>query len=82
MSAGPSDWTGGANGDKTTHPDDNSYAAGDKAGFLLYTHDIFEDNAATTTVNYLTVATSAFCYTSAADGTMTQYMKDGTQTNP
>ena len=77
-----SDWTGGVNGDKTTDPNDNSYAAGDKPGFLLYTHDITGDGYATSTVNYMTVGASAFCYTSTADGTITQYKKDGTQTNP
>ena len=81
MDAWPDD-TSSFSDDKILDPNDNSYAAGDKAGFLLYTHDILGNNAATATVNYMTVATSAFCYEATTAGTITQYKTDGTQTNP
>ena len=77
-----SDESGGVNGDKAADPDGAAYATNDKAGYILYTHDITGNDSATGTVNYMTVTTSAFCYTATADGTLTQYEKDGTQTNP
>jgi Tol biopolymer transport system component len=61
MSAWPdtiSDWTGGSNGKKSTDPNGNSFAAGDKAGYLLYTHDITGDGSAAGTVKYMNEATT------------------------
>jgi len=69
----------GPNGDAYT---DGVDPLGDKDGYLLYTHDIIGDNAQTATVNYMTVSKSAYCYTAFADGGITQYKTDGTQTNP
>jgi len=56
--------------------------ASDKAGWLLYAHDIVMNNSATGLVNYMTVTQSTYCYDTVADGTIKQYKADGTQTNP
>ncbi len=83
-----SDENGGANGDKATDPSGDSYDSVDRPGYMLYNHDILADGvfqSATTSpasVNYMTVSTSNLCYEATADGNITQYKKDGTQTNP
>ena len=73
--------------DKQTGPNGDAYTdgvdpLGDKDGYLLYTHDIIGDKAQTATVNYMTVSKSVYCYTAVADGSVTQYETDGTQTTP
>ena len=83
-----SDESGGANGNKATDPNDNTYNSVDRPGYMLYNHDIIADGlfqSATTSppsVNYMTVTTSNLCYEATSDGNITQYTKDGTQTNP
>ena len=77
------DSTSSSGGGKITDPEDVAYDGTDKAGYLLYTHDISGGDGATTTlVNYMTVATASMCYTAAADGTITQYDTGGDQCNP
>ena len=56
--------------------------ASDKAGFILFGHDITMDGVATGLVNYVTTQTSFFCYIVAFDGTVTQYDHSGSQINP
>ena len=82
MSAFPDSTSVGGSADKPSDPGGTAYDASDKAGFLLYTHDIAADGDDTTTVNYLTTGTSTFCYTVVSDGSVTQYDIDGTQLNP
>ena len=67
--------------DKVTYLGGTSGVA-DLPGFILFGHDITMDNAATVLVNYMARDTSIYCYTVTADGTVTQYLKDGTQSNP
>jgi len=50
----------------------NSYAAGDKAGFVLYQHDIIADGAQTGLVNYTATQTTKGTYTVDSSGTVTQ----------
>ena len=47
--------------------------ATNKAGYLLYTHDIADDGAATPTVNYTSPSTSTYYYTCETDGTIRQF---------
>ena len=59
----------------------------DEPGFVLNGHDIDAEALEATVddnvrVNYLAPDSTKQCYTIIADGTVTQYDKDGTQTNP
>ena len=56
--------------------------ANDLAGFVLFGHDRTMDNAGTFPVNYTSSKTTNSCYTVTADGTVTQYDREGNQTNP
>jgi len=63
--------------DSTTTPADKGFieavVATNKAGYLLYTHDITDDGAATPTVNYVGMGTSTYYYTCEDDGTIRQF---------
>ncbi len=64
--------------DKLTDPDGNAYTVStDKDGYILYQHDITGDGAQTGLVNYVTFSQSQYWYSISADGTVTQYDKDG-----
>ncbi len=72
MSAFPdatSDWN---NTGKVTDIDGDSFGAGDKAGYVLYQHDMEGDSANTTLVNYVATSTTKGEYTCDAYGTITQ----------
>jgi len=47
--------------------------ADNKAGYLLYTHDIADDGAATPTVSYTATGTGTYYYTCESDGTIRQW---------
>ena len=55
--------------------------AGDKDGYLLFGHDIIGDDAqgASTLVNYINFDNTTHCYTIDANGTVHQYILDGTE---
>ena len=63
--------------DSTTTPADKGFivvtVASNKAGYLLYTHDIADDGSATPTVNYTAMGTSTLYYTCESDGTIRQF---------
>ncbi len=63
--------------DNTTTPADKGFivvvVATNKAGYLLYTHDIADDGAATPTVSYVVTSTSEYYYTCESDGTVRQF---------
>ena len=65
--------------DKTNDPAGTAFAAGDKNGFILFGHDILADNAATAVVNYINFDNTSYCYTIDANGTVHQYLEDGTE---
>ncbi|MFC2051929.1 type II secretion system protein [Chloroflexota bacterium] len=62
-----------AAGSKGTDPNGNTYQAGDKAGFLLYQHDVIGDNNAVTgLVNYVATEVTKGTYVVNAQGTVNQ----------
>jgi len=72
MSAFPdatSDWN---NAGKTTDINGNPFAAGDKAGYILYQHDMTGNSSNATVVNYVATQTTKGTYTCDANGTVTQ----------
>ena len=62
--------------DATTTPADRGFTtavvANNKLGYLLYTHDIADDGAATPTVNYVATQYTTYLYTVDGAGTVTQ----------
>ncbi len=59
---------------KLKDPTGASYQAGDKAGYVLFQHDVIADNsAATGLVNYVAQRYTKGTYTVDALGTVTQY---------
>ena len=67
-----SDWQASPGG-KDTDPYGVDYAAGDKAGYILYQHDINGGGAQTNLVNYVATANTTYWYTCDSAGTITQY---------
>jgi hypothetical protein len=67
-----SDWTGDVGG-KTADPKGNSYLDGDKAGYILLSHDIIGDGKLTGLVDYLKLKTTKYYYTCEADGQVRQF---------
>ena len=69
--------------DKLNDPSGTAYlfpvAGADVVGYVLHTHDIAADDSATPTVNYVTFDTSSNCYLTTADGTVRQFLEDGTE---
>ena len=87
MSAFPDTASLAGSADKLEDPNGNTYVdgidpAGDKDGYLLYTHDITGNTDQAALVNYMTVENASYCYTVVADGSVTQFGTDGVQTNP
>jgi type IV pilus assembly protein PilA len=64
---------------KGTDPDGNAYDANDKAGFILYQHDIIGGDSSATTdlVNYVATNSTSLFYTVDAMGTVTQHTTSG-----
>jgi len=65
-----SDWAGV--GGKTTDLNGVDYASGDKAGYILYKHDIAGGGSANVTVNYVATEMTKGEYTCDASGTVTR----------
>jgi len=62
----------GTGNPKEFDPDGNPYTASDKAGYVLYQHDIAADNSTATTVNYVATGQTKGTYYVNASGTVTQ----------
>lgn len=64
---------------KTNDPNGNPYhvSLGDKAGYILYNHDIIGDDLQIDLVKYVTFSQSEYWYSIESDGTVTQYDSDG-----
>lgn len=52
---------------------------GDKDGYLLFAHDLTGGDAQTALVNYINFDNTTHCYTIDANGTVHQYLTDGTE---
>jgi len=57
---------------KLTDPDGDSYTGSDKAGYILYKHDIDADNSTATTVNYVATEMTKGTYYVDKSGTVYQ----------
>ncbi len=58
---------------------DVAFVAGDKLGYTLYAHDMEGGGVAGPNVNYVNFNTSKYCYTADINGTVHQYLTDGTE---
>ena len=54
----------------------------DIQGYLLYGHDTTGSDGSELLVNYLFRPTTNYCYTVGSDGTVHQYLEDGTEQMP
>ena len=74
MSGFPDATSVGGSADKLTDPDGGTYDANDKAGFVLYQHDIIGGDTSATIglVNYVATATTKGTYTVDEQGTVSQ----------
>ena len=81
MTAFPDSTSDDSPADKVAEPDGSpNYAyPGDKAGYLLFGHDITANNGQTNLVNYINFNVTRFCYTIDSNGTVHQYLEDGTE---
>ena len=73
--------------DKVNDPNGVAYVEGvdplgDKAGFILYSHDAVAGDDQVALTNYVESTSAKFCYTVTAAGIITQYDTGGTQKNP
>jgi type IV pilus assembly protein PilA len=79
MTTFPDSTSAAGGADKPKDPSGTDYQAGlDADGYVLYTHDITADGAATPTVNYITLKTTKYYYTCETDGTVRQWSDDDT----
>ena len=67
--------------DKVSQPDGASTYTypGDKAGYMLFGHDITANNGQTNLVNYINFNVTTLCYTIDLNGTVHQWAEDGTE---
>ena len=79
MDAWPDSTSVAGSEDKQTDPNGRTYQAADKAGYVLFGHDITADNTASPLVNYTLFNKSQFCYTIESNGIVHQYDADGTE---
>jgi len=52
---------------------------GDKVGYLLFGHDITGNTSSVLVTNYINFDTATYCYGADTDGTVHQYLVDGTE---
>ena len=78
MTAFPDTASRVATPDKANDPSGRAYATGDKDGYLLFGHDITGDSSQASTVNYINFDQTTYCYTIERNGTVHQYLTDGT----
>ena len=75
----------GGEGDKDLDTLGNPYtftgpkSGRDKQGYLLYDHDAVGGDGVAALVSYLDQPQAAYCYTAERDGTVRQYLEDGTE---
>ena len=72
MSLFPDSSSVAGSADKLNDPSGTAYQAGDKAGFILYQHDLTSDNADNLTSNYVATESTKGTYTVDSSGTVTQ----------
>ena len=70
--------------DKVLDPSDTAYTngvdpLGDADGYLLFGHDITADNDPAAVVNYINFNVTTHCYTIDTNGTVHQWLTDGTE---
>ena len=70
--------------EKTNDPDGTAYTdgvdpLGDKDGYVLFGHDITGNDSQAALVNYINFDNTTYCYTIDANGTVHQYLVDGTE---
>ncbi|MCI0816017.1 MAG: prepilin-type N-terminal cleavage/methylation domain-containing protein [Chloroflexi bacterium] len=51
----------------------------DKQGYVLYDHDAVGGDGQAALLSYVSLPQAAFCYTTDRDGTVRQYLEDGTE---
>ena len=75
----------GADGGKEFDPKGNAYvftgppSDRDKQGYVLYNHDPVGGDGPAALFNYLYPRAAKYCYTTDADGTVRQFLEDGTE---
>ena len=84
MNAYPDTASVAGTAEKTTDPAGVTYVdgidpAGDKDGYLLFGHDITGGDEQTALVNYINFDNTTHCYTIDTNGTVHQYILDGTE---
>ena len=79
MTKFPDDGSVAGSSDKLTDPNGGTYTASDKDGYQLFQHDITGDSSTTGTVNYVNFNKTTYCYDVDANGTVHQYLLDGTE---
>ena len=84
MTAYPDTASVAGSADKLADPGGTTYEdladpLGDKDGYLLFGHDITGSDAQTALVNYINFDNTTHCYTIDTNGTVHQYILDGTE---
>ena len=87
MTAFPDTTSDTANSSKVNDPTGTAYdfdgiAPDDAKGYILFGHDITADSEPTPTVNYVNFDTTTYCYRIDSDGTVYQFLTDGTLIDP
>jgi type IV pilus assembly protein PilA len=72
MSGFPDATSVAGSADKLNDPGGTAYTGADKAGFILYQHDLTSDTVDNVTANYVATATTKGTYTVDSSGTVVQ----------
>ena len=79
MTKFPDNASAAGSANNLTDPNGGTYTASDKDGFQLFQHDITGDSSTTGTVNYVNFNKITYCYDVDGNGTVHQYLTDGTE---
>ena len=82
MGAYPDTTSNAGGADKQTDPNNVAYTSTDGDGYLLLGHDITGGDGPTAVVIFLNFKEATYCYTIDANGTVHQYLEDGTEQVP
>jgi hypothetical protein len=79
MAKFPDNTSHAVNEGKLKDPNGKSYTPGDKAGYVLYGHDITANNSSGLLTNYVNFQNATYCYKADFDGTVHQYNEAGVE---
>ncbi len=79
MTAYPDSASVAGSSNKQTDPAGTTYTASDQNGYMLFAHDLTADSGTSVLINYINFDNTTYCYTIDANGTVHQFLENGTE---